>query len=146
MKFLLLEQKYMECLEDGKIVEALKCLRNELAPLKYNTDKLHELSRFDIHWLTVLELAFDFLIISDSFLMCTHHDDLKRLSRWNGKTTASRQLLMEHLQCKHLLILCSIHLFMNRNRTKSSLQSQINQFTTDPSTHFLWFHHLQTYR
>ncbi len=45
MKFLILEQKYLECLEDGKILEALKCLRDELAPLKFNTDRLHELSR-----------------------------------------------------------------------------------------------------
>ncbi len=44
MKFLLLEQKYMEYLEDGKILDALKCLRNELAPLKFNVNKLHELS------------------------------------------------------------------------------------------------------
>ena len=46
MKFLILEQKYLECLEDGLIMEALKCLRDELAPLKYNVDRLHELSRF----------------------------------------------------------------------------------------------------
>jgi hypothetical protein len=46
MRFLILEQKYLECLEDGKIFEALKCLRDELAPLKFNTDRLHELSRF----------------------------------------------------------------------------------------------------
>lgn len=45
MKFLILEQKYLECLEDGKILEALKCLRDELAPLKFNTERLHELSR-----------------------------------------------------------------------------------------------------
>lgn len=46
MRFLILEQKYLECLEDGKILEALKCLRDELAPLKHNTDRLHELSGF----------------------------------------------------------------------------------------------------
>ena len=46
MKFLILEQKYLENLEDGKILDALKCLRDELAPLKYNIDRLHELSRF----------------------------------------------------------------------------------------------------
>ena len=48
MRFLILEQKYLECLEDGKIFDALKCLRDELAPLKFNTDRLHELSRFVI--------------------------------------------------------------------------------------------------
>lgn len=45
MRFLILEQKYLECLVDGKVLEALKCLRDELAPLNYNTDRLHELSR-----------------------------------------------------------------------------------------------------
>ena len=45
MKFLILEQKYLECLEDGVILEALKCLRDQLAPLKFNTERLHELSR-----------------------------------------------------------------------------------------------------
>lgn len=77
MKFLILEQKYLECLEDGKVFEALKCLRDELAPLKYNTDRLHELS---------------------CFLMCPSEEDLKRLSKWEGKTEASRQKLMDKLQ------------------------------------------------
>lgn len=48
MKFLILEQKYLECLEDSQIMEALKCLRDELAPLKFNTERLHELSRYII--------------------------------------------------------------------------------------------------
>lgn len=77
MKFLILEQKYLECLEDGKILEALKCLRDELAPLKFNTDRLHELS---------------------SFLMCSDQLNLKALSKWAGKSDMSRQYLMEKLQ------------------------------------------------
>ena len=44
MKFLVLEQKYLEYLEDGRVLEALHCLRNELSPLKYNTERVHELS------------------------------------------------------------------------------------------------------
>jgi WD repeat-containing protein 26 len=82
MKFLILEQKYLECLEDGKVFEALKCLRDELAPLKFNTDRLHELS---------------------CFLMCPSEEDLKRLSKWEGKTEASRQKLMDKLQSIFLL-------------------------------------------
>ncbi|ETE66207.1 WD repeat-containing protein 26, partial [Ophiophagus hannah] len=35
MKFLLLQQKYLEYLEDGKVLEALQVLRGELTPLKY---------------------------------------------------------------------------------------------------------------
>lgn len=78
MKFLILEQKYLEFLEDGKIIEALKCLRDELAPLNYNTDRLHELS---------------------SFLMCSDQTNLKTLSKWAGKSEISRKALMDKLQC-----------------------------------------------
>jgi len=44
MRFLLLEQKYLESLEDGRVFDALHCLRNELTPLKFDTDRVHELS------------------------------------------------------------------------------------------------------
>lgn len=44
MKFLILEQKYLECLEKGKVVEALKVLREELTPLQFQVDKVHTLS------------------------------------------------------------------------------------------------------
>ena len=44
MKFLLLEQKYLEYVEDGKVMEALHCLRNQLTPLKFNTQRVHRLS------------------------------------------------------------------------------------------------------
>ena len=44
MKFLLLEQKYLEHLEDGRGLEALQCLRHELTPLRHNTPRVHELS------------------------------------------------------------------------------------------------------
>ncbi|RNA03906.1 WD repeat-containing 26-like [Brachionus plicatilis] len=77
MKFLILEQKYLECLEDSQIMEALKCLRDELAPLKFNTERLHELS---------------------SFLMCTDQNNLKILSNWAGKNDISRKILMDKLQ------------------------------------------------
>lgn len=44
MKFLLLQQKYLEYLEDGKVLEALQVLRAELTPLKYNMERIHNLS------------------------------------------------------------------------------------------------------
>ena len=77
MRFLILEQKYLENLEDGKILDALKCLRDELAPLKHNIERLHELS---------------------SFLMCSDQLNLKSLSKWCGKNATSRQQLMSKLQ------------------------------------------------
>ncbi|CAB1340161.1 unnamed protein product [Coregonus sp. 'balchen'] len=58
MKFLLLQQKYLEYLEDGKVLEALQVLRGELTPLKYNTDRIHVLS---------------------GYLMCSHAEDLPYL-------------------------------------------------------------------
>jgi hypothetical protein len=83
MKFLILEQKYLEFLEDGQILEALNCLRDELEPLKFNTDRLHELS---------------------SFLMCSDRMYLKTLSKWAGKNDLSRQNLMEKLQSKYFIV------------------------------------------
>jgi len=44
MRFLIMEQKYLEYLEEGRVLEALHCLRHELTPLKYNTERVHELS------------------------------------------------------------------------------------------------------
>ncbi|KAG8237715.1 hypothetical protein J437_LFUL017834 [Ladona fulva] len=46
MKFLLLEQKYLEYLEDSRALDALHVLRYELTPLKHNTMRVHELSRY----------------------------------------------------------------------------------------------------
>lgn len=46
MKFLLLEQKYLEFLEEGLVLEALQVLRNELTPLGHNTARVHQLSAF----------------------------------------------------------------------------------------------------
>ncbi|XP_053877570.1 WD repeat-containing protein 26 isoform X1 [Malaclemys terrapin pileata] len=77
MKFLLLQQKYLEYLEDGKVLEALQVLRCELTPLKYNTDRIHVLS---------------------GYLMCSHAEDLRVKAEWEGKGTASRSKLLDKLQ------------------------------------------------
>lgn len=61
MKFLLLEQKYLEYLEDGRVLEALHVLRNELTPLQYNTPRVHQLS---------------------SLMMCANSEELIRRSNW----------------------------------------------------------------
>ncbi|TRY53738.1 hypothetical protein DNTS_017021 [Danionella cerebrum] len=77
MKFLLLQQKYLEFLEDGKVLEALQVLRAELTPLKYNTERIHVLS---------------------GYLMCSNSDDLRAKAEWEGKGTASRSKLLDKLQ------------------------------------------------
>nr|XP_046256826.1 WD repeat-containing protein 26 isoform X2 [Scatophagus argus] len=77
MKFLLLQQKYLEYLEDGKVLEALQVLRAELTPLKYNTERIHILS---------------------GYLMCSHAEDLRTKAEWEGKGTISRTKLLDKLQ------------------------------------------------
>ncbi|XP_077781740.1 WD repeat-containing protein 26 isoform X4 [Podarcis muralis] len=77
MKFLLLQQKYLEYLEDGKVLEALQVLRCELTPLKYNTERIHILS---------------------GYLMCSHAEDLRAKAEWEGKGTTSRSRLLDKLQ------------------------------------------------
>ncbi|XP_047002350.1 WD repeat-containing protein 26 isoform X2 [Schistocerca americana] len=77
MKFLLLEQKYLEFLEDGRVLDALHVLRNELTPLNHNTARVHKLS---------------------SYMMCSGRDDLMQRAEWDGKGMKSRQQLMDKLQ------------------------------------------------
>ena len=77
MRFLLLEQKYLEQLEDGLMMEALNCLRNELTPLKHNTQRVHQLS---------------------TYIMCSHAEELRNMAQWEGKGLSSRKKLMEKLQ------------------------------------------------
>ncbi|BFZ11631.1 hypothetical protein BsWGS_14670 [Bradybaena similaris] len=77
MKFLLLEQKYLELLEDGLPLKALDCLRHELTPLKYNTERVHVLS---------------------TYMMCSSAAELRESSHWEGKGPISRQKLIESLQ------------------------------------------------
>ncbi|KAF6716381.1 WD repeat-containing protein 26 [Oryzias melastigma] len=77
MKFLLLQQKYLEFLEDGKVLEALQVLRAELTPLKFNTERIHILS---------------------GYLMCSHAEDLRAKAEWEGKGLASRTKLLDRLQ------------------------------------------------
>jgi len=77
MKFLLLEQKYLELLENGQLIEALSCLRNEVTPLRYNTEQVHRLS---------------------SYLMCSTPEDMRLVAKWAGKGEESRTSLLDRLQ------------------------------------------------
>lgn len=63
MKFWMLEQKYLEYLEDGRVLEALHVLRNELTPLQFNTIRVHQLS---------------------TLMMCANSEELIRRSNWYG--------------------------------------------------------------
>lgn len=44
MRFCLLEQKFLEFLEEENRIEAVYCLRTELTPLKCNRERVHQLS------------------------------------------------------------------------------------------------------
>lgn len=77
MKFLLLEQKYLEFLEDGRPLDALHVLRNELTPLQHNISRVHQLS---------------------SYMMCSNNQDLYQRANWEGKGIVSRSQVMERLQ------------------------------------------------
>lgn len=46
VKFIILEQKYLEYIHSGKTYEALKVLQLELSPLNHNTGKTHQLSSY----------------------------------------------------------------------------------------------------
>lgn len=61
MKFLLLEQKYLEYLEAGRALDALHVLRNELTPLQHHTPRVHQLS---------------------SYMMCSDNRDLYHRTKW----------------------------------------------------------------
>ena len=45
MKFLILEQKFLELLEEGECIAAFNCLRQELAQLQINEERLATLAQ-----------------------------------------------------------------------------------------------------
>ena len=45
MKYLILEQKYLECIEEERNQDALKCLQTEITPLNYKKEKLPKICR-----------------------------------------------------------------------------------------------------
>ena len=83
MKFLILEQKYLERLDENNVMEALQCLRTEMSTLNHQTERVHELSRF---------------------IMCSTPEELRKLANWEGKGVASRKKLMEKLQSEFFSI------------------------------------------
>mmetsp|Transcript_1669 Transcript_1669/g.3920 ORF Transcript_1669/g.3920 Transcript_1669/m.3920 type:complete len:592 (-) Transcript_1669:63-1838(-) len=81
LKFVLTEQKYLECLDGGRPLDALQCLRTELCPAAVDADlrdRLHEVT---------------------AYLMCRDSEDLYERSGFRGED--SRQLVWE--RCLGLL-------------------------------------------
>ena len=44
VRFLIMQQKYLEAVDAGDVATALRCLRKELAPLKVNEPQLRKLA------------------------------------------------------------------------------------------------------
>lgn len=79
MRLLLLQEKYLELLEAGLELEALQCLRHELAPLPlHHSDK-------NIQLLT-------------SYMMYQDKEKLHKAASWSGVDGGARQKLMDQLQ------------------------------------------------
>jgi len=64
MQFLLLEQKYLELLEEGKVMEALSTLQYELTPLNHRTKRVHQLS---------------------AYIMCITPEEVREAANWSGR-------------------------------------------------------------
>lgn len=77
MRFYILEQKYLELIEGGRLLEALFCLRTEITPLRKFVARVHELA---------------------GFLMLKDAAELKKCAKWEGKGPKSRATLMEKLR------------------------------------------------
>lgn len=95
MRLLLLQEKYLELLEAGLQLEALQCLRHELAPLPlHHSDK-------NIQVLT-------------SYMMCQDKEKLHKVAAWSGVDGGARQKLMDQLQGTNAAVClwCFVYLYM----------------------------------
>ena len=112
MRFLLLEQKYLELLETKQDIEALQCLREEISPLlphlpqdAEKTERVHQLS---------------------SCMMCRSLEELKTCASWTGSKGDSRRQLVERLEC-----FLPVHAVLPGDRMdellRQSLQWQVSQ-------------------
>ncbi|GAA5934008.1 hypothetical protein JCM1841_002048 [Sporobolomyces salmonicolor] len=116
IQFAVRQQKFLEAMEAKETKKALSVLRNELATLSRDSDRLHFLS---------------------SLVMCSSPEDLRARAGWDGVAGASRQRLLVHLQD---FISPSVMLPQHRLATLLS-QSQAHQqrhhaFPSSPSEPF----------
>ncbi|KAH8261076.1 hypothetical protein KR044_002879 [Drosophila immigrans] len=119
MKFILLEQKYLEHLDDGNPLDALHVLRSELTPLQHNILRVHQLS---------------------SYMMCSTNHDLYQRAKWEGKGIASRALVMERLQT-----FMPPSVMMSPRRLRTLLQQAVElQSQNCPCHDMAWETNLQT--
>lgn len=96
MKFLLLEQKYLEYLDDSRPIDALHVLRNELTPLQHNTPRVHQLSSYMM--CTNNEVESNPFKLSFNINFNKLPQELYQRASWEGKNIKSRTRLMDRLQ------------------------------------------------
>lgn len=105
---LLAQQKYLELLEQSRTTDALKVLRDELAPLHPDPRALQPLS---------------------SLLMCTDPADLRARAAWDGAAGNSRRQLLVDLQRAYSVICsCDILTFIRVDWIPSSLMIPPRRF------------------
>ena len=91
MKFLILEQKFLELLEDGKCIDAFNCLRQELASLNVNQERLATLAQV---------------------IMLKDIKQVRALTGWQGKTTFRTEIFIT-FEIRELVKLLESFLFPN---------------------------------
>jgi WD40 repeat protein len=107
MRLLILEEKYLELLEEGNMVAALRCLRHELTtyPQFHPEKRIQDLSLY---------------------VMCHGRDDLLKTANWLGVNGGSRDKLMDQLQA---FLPASVMLPPKRleNLMKQSIRLQVDR-------------------
>lgn len=103
MRFAILQQKFLESLEAQNTKAALSILRNELAPLHHDSQRLHTLSRCVWTVSHPLEPVWGIrMLIGTSFgyswIMCSSPEDLRTKADWDGVAGQSREHLLTNLQ------------------------------------------------
>lgn len=109
MKFLLLQQKYLEYLEDGKVLEALQVLRGELTPLKYNTDRIHVLSGYCSYYIIHIHVILQLSSSSGSFWFVLKSLNIKGAFDLDIKKKKSTFLNLFTSQCTDVSILYNVN-------------------------------------
>lgn len=77
VKYLIRRQKFLELLEEGKVKEALICIRTEITPMQDDSLKLSKLT---------------------SLMMCTDIEELRSRAQWDGAAGNSRMVLLQELR------------------------------------------------
>ncbi|KAL9653659.1 hypothetical protein ABK040_009136 [Willaertia magna] len=83
VKYFILRQKYLELLEEDKVIDALNCLKEEINPI------LSKLPFFN---------GSDHLHTLSCLLLIQNIDQLKRTTKWDGRNGNSRKVLLSEIE------------------------------------------------